>query len=254
MRFRQERHRVPNPFQLPAAVQDVLGRLDRGHGCDRAAGHPFQRPSLPGLRPPAGSLQIHGDPIEPRPDSAACRVVASAIPEGDHEDVSGELVGRLPPGVAGEERPNGGVVPVEDDSEALRMDQGRGNCVCIVVRPHAQYFAAGAREFQVAGVWPKSPPGSVSCESVGLVHPQDLFDRDEYGRTVLFAAAEQGRQEEVSRIIFSLAGTGLAAQRLALIAIEDHEGLTAADVAEQGGHRAIADLLRGERARMEFFE
>lgn len=96
--------------------------------------------------------------------------------------------------------------------------------------------------------------GRCACESVALVHPQSLFDRDEFGRTVLFAAAEQGRQEEVSRIIFSLAGTGFAPQRLALIAIEDNEGLTAADVAEQGGHRAIADLLRSERARMEFFE
>jgi ankyrin repeat protein len=84
--------------------------------------------------------------------------------------------------------------------------------------------------------------------------PRNLFVRDEHGRTVLFAAAEQGRQEEVSRIIFSLAGTGLAPQRLALIAVEDNEGLTAADVAERRGHRAIADLLRGEQARMEFFE
>lgn len=83
---------------------------------------------------------------------------------------------------------------------------------------------------------------------------ENLFVRDEDGRTVLFAAAEQGRQEEVSRIIFSLAGTGFAPQRLALIAIEDNDGLTAADVAERGGHRAIADLLRGEQARMEFFE
>lgn len=71
---------------------------------------------------------------------------------------------------------------------------------------------------------------------------------------MLFAAAEQGRQEEVSQIIFSLAGTGFAPPRLALIAIEDNDGLTAADVAEQRGHQVIADLLRGERARMEFFE
>jgi hypothetical protein len=92
------------------------------------------------------------------------------------------------------------------------------------------------------------------CENVGPVDSENLFDRDGYGRTVLFAAAEQGRQEEVSRIVFSLAGTGFAPPRLALIAIEDNHGLTAADVAEQGGHRAIADLLRGEQARMEFFE
>lgn len=86
------------------------------------------------------------------------------------------------------------------------------------------------------------------------MNPKNLFVRNEHGRTVLFAAAEQGQHEEVSRIIFSLAGTGFAPQRLALIAIEDNDGLTAADAAERGGHQAIADLLRGEQARMEFFE
>jgi hypothetical protein len=86
------------------------------------------------------------------------------------------------------------------------------------------------------------------------VDPKNLFVRDEDGRTALIVAAAEGRPEEVSRIIFSLAGTGLAPPRLALIAIKDNGGLTAADVAEQGGHGAIADLLRGEQARMEFFE
>ena len=84
--------------------------------------------------------------------------------------------------------------------------------------------------------------------------PKNLFVRDESGRTVLIVAAAAGRQDEVTRIIFSLAGTGFAPQRLALIAIEDNEGLTAADAAERSGHQAIADLLRGEQARMEFFE
>ena len=84
--------------------------------------------------------------------------------------------------------------------------------------------------------------------------PREQFVVDERGRTVLFAAAEQGRHEEVTQIIFSLAGTGFALQRLALIAIEDNDGLTAADVAERGGHPAIADLLRDEQSRMEFFE
>lgn len=86
------------------------------------------------------------------------------------------------------------------------------------------------------------------------MHPENVFVRDDNGRTVLFAFAEQGRQEDVSRIIFSLAGTGFAPPRLALIAIEDDDGLTAADVAERSGHQAIADLLRGEQARMELFE
>jgi hypothetical protein len=55
-------------------------------------------------------------------------------------------------------------------------------------------------------------------------------------------------------MIFSLAGTGLSPQRLALIGIEDSSGLTAADVAEQAGHIEIANLLRGEQGRMEWFE
>lgn len=84
--------------------------------------------------------------------------------------------------------------------------------------------------------------------------PKKLFVRNEYGRTVLFAAAEQGCHEDVSRIIFSLPGTGFAPSRLALIAIEDNDGMTAADVAERSGHQAIADLLRDEQARMEMFE
>jgi len=81
-----------------------------------------------------------------------------------------------------------------------------------------------------------------------------VFARDDRGRTPLFPAAEQGRQDEVRRIIFSLAGTGLAPQRLALIAAEDRDGLTAADAAELAGHHEIADLLRAEQARMELFE
>ena len=92
------------------------------------------------------------------------------------------------------------------------------------------------------------------CGSVGPVDPREQFVLDERGRTVLFAAAEQGRHDEVTRIIYSLAGTGITPQRLALIAIEDDDGLTAADVAERGGHDAIATLLRDERDRMEFFE
>ena len=91
-----------------------------------------------------------------------------------------------------------------------------------------------------------------ACEIVLLV--ASAFARDDRGRTSLFSAAEQGQEGEVRRIIFSLAGTGFAPQRLALIAVEDNEGLTAADVAEQAGHHEIAELLRGEQARMEFFE
>ena len=81
-----------------------------------------------------------------------------------------------------------------------------------------------------------------------------LFERDSGGRTALFHAAERGDIEEVRRMIFRLAGTGVCCQRLSLIGARDSAGLTASDVAEQNGHTEIADLLRGEQLRMEFFE
>jgi len=81
-----------------------------------------------------------------------------------------------------------------------------------------------------------------------------LFFQDSIGRTPLFYAAERGDLEKVRRIIFSLSGTGLCCQRLSLIEIKDSSGLTASDVAEQAGHKEIADLLRGEQMRMAFFE
>jgi ankyrin repeat protein len=82
----------------------------------------------------------------------------------------------------------------------------------------------------------------------------DLFAQDSVGRTALFYAAERGDLEEVRRMIFSLSGTGLWPQRLALIEVKDSSGLTASDAAEQAGHKEIADLLCGEQMRMEFFE
>ena len=82
----------------------------------------------------------------------------------------------------------------------------------------------------------------------------DPFKRDSSGRTRLFYPAETGDLAEVHRLIFSLAGTGLSPQRLSLIAITDSAGLTAADAAEQAGHKDIAELLRSEQMRMEYFE
>ena len=79
------------------------------------------------------------------------------------------------------------------------------------------------------------------------------FEKDARGRTPLFDAAERGNLEEVKSIIFSHAGTGLSPARLALITIKDNAGFTAADVAEQNGHEAIAQLLRSEEGRMEYF-
>ena len=87
-----------------------------------------------------------------------------------------------------------------------------------------------------------------------MTNRSDLFAQDSDGRTTLFYAAERGDLDQVRQIIFSLAGTGLWPQRLALIEIRDSSGLTASDVAERAGHQEIADLLRGEQMRMEFFE
>ena len=71
---------------------------------------------------------------------------------------------------------------------------------------------------------------------------------------MLFEAAERGLVGEVSRMIFSLVGTGFGPQRLEFITITDPDGMTAADVAERNGHTAVAELLRGEEGRMEMFE
>ena len=85
------------------------------------------------------------------------------------------------------------------------------------------------------------------------MNQSDLFAQDSIGRTTLFYAAESGDLEQVRWIIFSLTGTGLCPQRLSLIEIRDSSGLTASDVAEQAGYSEIADLLRSEQMRMEFF-
>jgi ankyrin repeat protein len=87
-----------------------------------------------------------------------------------------------------------------------------------------------------------------------VTNQSDPFSRDSVGRTTLFYAAERGDIDQVRRIIFRLTGTGLLPQRLGLISIQDASGLTAADVAEQAGHKEIADLLRSEQVRMEYYE
>jgi ankyrin repeat protein len=81
-----------------------------------------------------------------------------------------------------------------------------------------------------------------------------LAEQDIVGRTPLFYAAENGLEEEVREIIFSFRGTGMFPPRLALISQKDVTGRTAADVAEENGHEEIAQLLRSEEGRMEFFE
>ncbi len=98
------------------------------------------------------------------------------------------------------------------------------------------------------------PSQSFLPDEPTVTNQSDLFERDSIGRTALFYAAERGDLEQVRRMIFRLAGTGMCCQRLSLIATRDSSGLTASDVAEQNGHKEIADLLRGEQMRMEFFE
>jgi hypothetical protein len=80
------------------------------------------------------------------------------------------------------------------------------------------------------------------------------FDVDDRGRTILFHYAATGDIEEVKRIIFRQAGTGMSGQRLSLISHEDNEGSTAADVAMNAGHLEISSLLNSEQGRMEYFE
>ena len=87
-----------------------------------------------------------------------------------------------------------------------------------------------------------------------MMNKKDIFDKDLMGRTALFYVAGGGDIDAVNRMIFSLSGTGMSPQRLSLISIKDCNGLTAADMAEQAGHKEIASLLRGEQGRMEFFE
>ena len=82
----------------------------------------------------------------------------------------------------------------------------------------------------------------------------DFFKTDERGRTGLFYAAERGNTEEVKAILNNLTGTGISCQRLALINLKDSEGLSAIDAAERAGKNDIAELLRIEKLRMEFYE
>ena len=87
-------------------------------------------------------------------------------------------------------------------------------------------------------------PNLSATAPIGTAPTRDLFSRDARGRTPLFDAAEHGRLGEVKAMLASLPGTGFYPQRLGLIEIKDDDGLTAADVAEQRGHKEIAELLR----------
>ena len=82
----------------------------------------------------------------------------------------------------------------------------------------------------------------------------DPFAKDEKGRTALHHAAARGVETEVWAVLAKVRGTGAFPPRQGLIELRDADGLTAADLAERGGHAKIAELLRGEVSRMEFFE
>lgn len=80
------------------------------------------------------------------------------------------------------------------------------------------------------------------------------FDEDDDGRTSLFHEAESGRIQAVKNILFSLSGTGMCCERLALIDHKDKHGCTAIDVAKRAGHEEIVEILSSEKGRMDFFE
>lgn len=86
-----------------------------------------------------------------------------------------------------------------------------------------------------------------------------LFETDTQGRTSLFLAAEAGYLGTVRRMVLSLRADSWKSpgtynrfgRRGILLRIQDHQGLTAADVAEQSGHKRIASFLRQEVAKFE---
>lgn len=82
----------------------------------------------------------------------------------------------------------------------------------------------------------------------------DAFLTDRNGRTVLFYAAERGEEEIVWLLLSSLAGTGIANQRGALLGKKDNEGNRAEDWAQINGKEDIYKILTIERQRIDFFE
>lgn len=80
------------------------------------------------------------------------------------------------------------------------------------------------------------------------------FKEDDVGRTPLYYAVAKNDIKEVKAILFSLTGTGISCQRLALLKHKDHSGLTASDVAKKLGHEEIRAWLDSEESRIEYFE
>jgi len=140
----------------------------------------------------------------------------------------------------------------------LSLDKRVGEQVGSKQADDAIGIEEGAKRMSGAGADDEKERTESEGEVVGSQAPRPrpyeaLFKVDEKGRTLLFDAAERGRLDVVEKLIFRLAGTGLSPMRLALITWKDHAGLTAAEVAEQNGHREIVRLLHSEQGRMEYF-
>ena len=82
----------------------------------------------------------------------------------------------------------------------------------------------------------------------------NLFLTDANGRTALFYSAERGDEEIVLLLLASLAGTGIACQRGALLNIRENEGNLAENWAQLHGQETVQKILAIERGRIEFFE
>ena len=100
---------------------------------------------------------------------------------------------------------------------------------------------------------------AIRDQEIGLINDfilkkPDLFHKDENGRTLLFDAVQTGNIKIVEMLIFSLMGTGMSLQRLALLEIEDNNGKTAQDHAAKNGFKEIEALLRSEKVRMTYYE
>lgn len=100
---------------------------------------------------------------------------------------------------------------------------------------------------------PLSKQNSTASRQIRTLPVQELFEKDNHSRTRLFYAAERGHLAQVKRMCFRMAGTGFSPQRLGFIEKKDLDGKTAADIAEENGYHEVADFLRGEAIRMEYY-
>ena len=91
-------------------------------------------------------------------------------------------------------------------------------------------------------------------EALAIATRGALFLTDNYGKTALFYAAERGDEDIVWLLLFSLAGTGVANQRGALLELRDKDGNMAEDWAKINGQEDTRRILAVERQRIAFYE